>query len=218
MRLFYIKCLILITTLSFSQVEKVRVFKQQINTSGVNVLFDEDKWVFAKEIYSDSEMIEEKQSLDGSVTIDSVFKKHSFSKKLKYKYFVCKLYVFKENFGLIIKESFIANKEYISKYKIPDFKSFNFPVFFESSFKCETEDVVYENIVSLYNVGMSKVIIEYDEISFYTSIFNNKCDLIERIKVNKNDLNFLIYKNSFFLKSEDYLIVYSEGSSSNIPW
>jgi hypothetical protein len=215
MRLFYIKCLFLITTLSFSQAEKIRVFKQQINTSGVAVLFDEDKWIFAKEIYSETEMIQSKISLDENITIDNIFKEHSFSKKLKYKYFICTLYIFKENFGLIIKESFIANKEYVSKYKTPYFKTFNFPVIFESPFNCETKDVVYENIVCEYNVGGSKVIIEYNENNFYTSIFNNECILIERIKVNRDDLNFLIYKNSFFLKSEDYIIVYSEGNSSN---
>jgi hypothetical protein len=219
MRLFYFKCFILISTISFSQVEKSRVFKQQINTSGLVILCDEDKWIFAKEIYSETEMFQNKQSLDGEESIDSIFdNNYSFSKKLKYKYFICKLYVFKENFGLIVKESFIANNEYISKYKVPNFKTFEYIVDFESSFSCKTKDVVYEDIVCVYNVGNSKVIIENDEHNFYTSIFNNNCVIVERIKINKDDLNFLIYKKSFFLKSEDYIIVYSEGNSSNIPW
>ena len=220
MRLYYVICLFLITTLSFSQVDKLRVFKQQVNTAGFNVLMNKDEWVFIKEVYSNSEMIQDKQILTDSITIDSIFKEHSFSKKFKYKYFICKLYIFKENFGLINKEFFITKKEFISNYKIPDFKTFNFSIDFESSFNCVTEDVVYENIVCVYNLGngISKAVIEYDQSSFYTSIFNNECDLIERIKINKDDLNFLMYKKSFFLKSEDYLIVYSEGNANNIPW
>lgn len=213
MNLTIIKFMLFINLFSFAQRNDDRIFKQEINLEMAKILYNGDEWIFVKEIYSDNKISQEKTIFIDEFQVDSLLKKYSYTEKLKYKYFECKKYIFTKNIGLKYKESFICKAEYISKYNVPTFKSFNYEIFFESDFTCETKDLIYENIVCVFNIGKGKLTIEFDQNYFYSTIFDNNCNLIERIKIKNNDFNYLKTKGSFFLKSEDYLIVYSEGKS-----
>ncbi len=199
MKIIIVLISIFLSNLSFCQEKNLELILQEFYVEYSKVYRCGKDWVFIDKLYSNTELSENVYVLGVVNSLGDLLKEHSFDETLKYEYYLSDIYEYSSKEGLIKTKTFLLKDLSIIK----EWKKAVFNLIEEKEiqkkveFKCNSFDVNPTNFVFTTSLKSKVITIEDDGDCFFLSIFNNNCDIYERIKINKNEFSFLEEENYF---------------------